>query len=185
MPEQDLDRTEVSPGFQQMRREAVPQRVRMDAPVFETGAGRSLLTGRPEHLGGDWQLRRMPPVTGKEPVGGLLPQAAPPGAQLIEQCRTQHDITVLASLAAAYVDDHPFAVDIGDLQPRHFGAPRAGGIESHQQNAMKRRLCRIDQSSNLLLAEDLRKPQHLLRIRCLGDAPASLQHLDVEEAKRS
>jgi len=34
------------------------------------------------------------------------------------------------------------------------------------------------------VAVNQRKTNHLLRIRCLGNAPASLQHMDVEEAQR-
>jgi hypothetical protein len=47
---------------------------------------------------------------------------------------------------------------------------------------MKGRLCRIDQPCDLLLAEHLRHAQHLLRMGRLGNASATLQHLDEEEA---
>jgi hypothetical protein len=56
------------------------------------------------------------------------------------------------------------------------------GIERHQQDAVKGKLCRVNQTRNLFLAEYLRKVQNLLRIRRLGNTPASLQHLNIKEA---
>jgi hypothetical protein len=53
MSEQDLDGTQVGTCFQQVRRKAVPQRMRMDVLMVKLSADRSLLTGCPEHLGGD------------------------------------------------------------------------------------------------------------------------------------
>ena len=81
------------------------------------------------------------------------------------------------------MNDHPLAVDIADLQVRHFCATCARGIEGHQQNAMKGKLCRVDQTRDFFLAQHLRQVQNLLRIRCLGNAPASFQHLHIEEAQ--
>ena len=48
---------------------------------------------------------------------------------------------------------------------------------------MKGKLCRVDQTCDFFLAQHPRQVQNLLRIRCLGNAPAALQHLDIEEAK--
>ncbi len=81
------------------------------------------------------------------------------------------------------MNDHPLAVDIADLQARHFCATRARGIERHQQDAMKWKLCRVDQACDFFLAEYLGQVQNLLRIRRFGNAPASLQHLDIEKAQ--
>ena len=58
MPEQHLDRAQVGAGFEQMRREAVPQGMGMDVLVLEAGAESGLLTRCPEHLGGDRAARR-------------------------------------------------------------------------------------------------------------------------------
>src|SRR5438876_8944204 len=80
------------------------------------------------------------------------------------------------------MDDHPLAVDIADLQVRHFCATRARGIERHQQDAMEGKLCRVNQTCDFFLAEHLWQTQDLFRIRCLGNTPASLQHLNIEEA---
>jgi hypothetical protein len=123
----------------------------------------------------------MPPVAGKQPVGGLASESAPVDAQRIEQLGAEHDVAVLAPLATPDMNDHPLAVDIADLQVRHFCATCACGIERHQQNAVKGKLCRIDQTCDFFLAEHLRQVQNLLRIRRLGNAPASLQYLDVQK----
>ena len=183
MPQQHLDGAQVGAGFEQMRGKAVAQSVGMDVLVFKAGAFGGLLTGVPENLGGDRMTRRMPSVAGKQPVGGLALQPAPVDAKGIEQLRAEHDIAVLAPLASPDMNDHPLAVDIADLQVRHFCATCARGIERHQQDAMKGKLCRVDQPRDFFLAEHLRQVQNLLRIRRLGNAPAALQHLDIEEAQ--
>src|SRR5215469_10341062 len=64
-------------------------------------------------------------------------------------------------------------------------AARTGGIESHQHRVMKGTIRSIDEAGNLFRAEDLRKPNYLPRIRCLGNAPVLLQYLDVEEPQRA
>src|SRR5207248_9563380 len=100
MPQQHLDGAQVGAGFEQMSGEAVAQSVRMDVFVLKAGAFGGPLTGNPENLGGDRMTCCVPSVTGKQPVGGLAPQSTPVDAQGIEQLRAEHDISVLASLAA-------------------------------------------------------------------------------------
>ena len=157
MPEQHLDGAQVGTGFEQMSGKAVAQSVGMDALVLKTGAFGGVLTGSPEDLGGDRITCGMPSVAGKQPLRGLAPQPAPVDAQRIEQLRAEHDIAVLASLAAPDMNDHPLAVDIADLQVRHFCATCARGIQRHQQDAMKGELCRVDQTRDFFLAEYLRE----------------------------
>src|ERR1700688_4955323 len=183
MPEQHLAGAQVGAGVEQMRGKAVAQSVGMDVLVFKAGACGGLLTGVPENLGGDRMTRRMPSVAGEQPIGGLAFQPAPVDAERIEQLGAEHDIAVLASLASADMNDHALAVDIADLQMRHFCAPCARGIERHQQDAMKRKLCSVDQTRYFFLAEYLGQVQNLLRIRRFGNAPAALQHLDIEKAQ--
>src|SRR3989454_2226543 len=183
MPQQHLDGAQIGPSFEQMSGKAVTQRMGMDVLVFKAGALRGLLTGTPENLGGDRMTCRMPSVAGKQPVGGLAPKSAPVDAQGVEQLRAEHDISVLASLASPDMNDHPLAVDIADLEVCHFSATRARGIQRYQQDAMKGKLCRVDQTRHFVLAQNLRQVQNLLGIRCLGNAPAALQHLYIEEAQ--
>ena len=100
----------------------------MDLLVFKTGAFGGLLAGVPENLGGDRMTRRMPSIAGKQPIGGLAFQPAPVDAQSSEQFGAEHDIAVLAPLASPDMNDHPLAVDIADLQVRHFSATCARGM---------------------------------------------------------
>src|SRR5665213_757403 len=181
MPEENLDGAQVRTCFQEMGCEAVPQRVRMDVLMLKTRAERRLPARRPEHLGGDRAAGRMPPVAGKQPYCRLAQEYSPVGAQRFEQGRTQHHVAVLAALAAADMNHHPLAVDVADLQSSHFGPACSRGIERHDQDALKGRLGRIDQTSYFRLTEDLWQMQFLLRLGCLGDAPASLQHLDIQK----
>ena len=156
MSQQHLDGAQVGTGFEQMRGKAVAQSVGMDALVLKAGAFGGLLTGVPENLGGDRMTRGMPSVAGEQPIGGLAFQPAPVDAQGIEQLGAEHDITVLASLASPDMNDHALAVDIADLQVRHFCATCARGIERHQQDAMKGKLGRVDQTRHFFLAQHLR-----------------------------
>ena len=52
MAGQDLDGAQISFGFEQGCGEAMPQGMRMDLPVIETGSFSGDLTGRPWDLGG-------------------------------------------------------------------------------------------------------------------------------------
>jgi len=83
------------------------------------------------------------------------------------------------------VNDHPLTVDVADLKVCDLRPASAGGIERHQQDAVKGHLRRIDQTCDLFLAEHMRQVQNLLRIGRLGRTPASLQDLDIEEAQCS
>src|SRR5271166_6295759 len=63
----------------------------------------------------------------------LRPRRLPPGAQQVEQARRQHHVTVLAAFALLHADDHPLAVDIGDLERNHLGGAQAGAIGHAQR----------------------------------------------------
>src|ERR1700733_3030741 len=79
------------------------------------------------------------------------------------------------------MDNHPLAVDVTDLQMSRFCAACTGGIHRHQQDAMKGCIRRFNQSCDFFLTEYPGKVAHLLRVGGLGNAPATLQHVDVEE----
>jgi hypothetical protein len=127
----------------------------------------------------------VPTVAGKQPLRRLAPQSAPVSAQFFEQLRAKHHIAILAALAFSDMNHHPLAVDVTDLQVGRFCAACAGGIHGHQQDAMKGCIRRLNQSRDFFLAEYHWEVAHLLRIRCLGDAPVALQHVDVEEPQGS
>jgi hypothetical protein len=60
----------------------------------------------------------MPATAGKQPVCRLVLESAPVLAQRIEQRPAEHDVAILAPLAALDMNDHALAVDIADLQTR-------------------------------------------------------------------
>src|SRR5260370_40304995 len=82
------------------------------------------------------------------------------------------------------MNHHPLAVDVADLQAGRFCAACPGGIEGHQQDAMKLRVCRVDQTCDFFLTEYPWEVAPLLRIRRLCDAPVALQDVDIEEPQR-
>src|ERR1700677_802499 len=184
MAEQDLNGAQVGAGFKKMCGEAMTQSVRMDAPMLKARTFSSDLAGSPEDLGGDGIPCRVPAVAGKQPLLRLAPETSPVDAKLLQQLRAEHDIAVLAALALSAMDHHPLAVDVADLQVGRFRAACSGGIHRHQQDAMKRRIGSLNESRHFFLAEHPWKVMHLLRIRRLGDAPAALQHVNIEEAQR-
>src|ERR1035437_10355576 len=183
MAEQDLNGAQVGSGFEQVGRKAMSQGVGMDLPVMQAGPFRSDLAGTPYDLRSHRMAGWVPAVAGEEPLLRLAPESATVGAQFFKQLRAEHDIAILAALALSDMDHHPLAVDVADLQVGRFCAACAGGIKRHQKDAMKGGIRGVDQARNLLLAEYLGKGTHLLRVGRLGDAPAALQDVDVEETQ--
>ena len=157
MAEEHLDGAQVGPSFQHVRGKAMTQSVGMDVPVLKTGSFGGVPAGQPDNLGVDGMARGAPASTGKQPCRRLVLESAPVDAQRIEQLRAEHDVAVLAALAATDVDDHPLAVDVADLQMCHLRPAGTGGIQGHQQNAIDGCLCCIDQMSDFFPAEHLRQ----------------------------
>src|SRR6202167_2143921 len=184
MAEQDLNGAQVGAGFKKMCGEAMTQSVRVDAPILKARTFSSDLAGSPEDLGGDGITCRVPAVAGKQPLLRLAPETSPVDAKFLQQLRAEHDIAVLAALALSDMDHHPLAVDVTHLQVSRFCAACAGGIHRHQQDAMKRCVGGSHKRAAFFLTEYTRKVTHLLRIGCLGDTPARLQHMNVEETER-
>src|ERR1700751_5140137 len=81
------------------------------------------------------------------------------------------------------VHDHASAVDVADLQAREFGAAHAGAVEGHQNGAIEGSRRSIDELCYFFLAEDSGEAIALLRIGSVGNAPGSLERLDVEKAQ--
>ena len=110
MPEQDLNDPDIGVRFQEMRGEAVPQRVQRcgfadPGHVFGRGEGAVELPRRD---------RVDPGFAGKQPA--LRPRLAPVGAQELQQPGRQHDLAVLLPLALFDMDQHPVTVDVADLE---------------------------------------------------------------------
>ena len=58
--------------------------------------------------------------------------ASPVRAEFVEQDRTEHHIPVLATLAALYVNHHPLAIDVGDLQVSQLSVANSAAVKRHQ-----------------------------------------------------
>src|ERR1700758_3618389 len=83
--EQQLDGAQVCACLQQVRRETMSKRVRVDLTMRKSGALGSVLTGIPKNLGGNGTTSRMPPVPGEQPLGRLAAKSAPVGTKRVEQ----------------------------------------------------------------------------------------------------
>src|SRR5215213_10106819 len=115
MAEQDLDDANVDVLLQQMRGEAVAQRVRRHPLADPGGLGRGMdgavhLTGRQRH--DRIAAREQPALRQHQAAAVSLP---PPGAQELEQVWRQHGVAVLAPLSLLDPDQHARAVDVGHL----------------------------------------------------------------------
>jgi hypothetical protein len=88
------------------------------------------------------------PSSGKEPVLGLAP--APVKAQQLQQLRRQHDLAGKLALALADADDHPLAVDIGDLQVQRFLTAKPGAVVQGQQRQNMNTLTQAEVRRNRL-----------------------------------
>ena len=104
-------------------------------------------------------------------------------AQFLEQDGAEHDIAVLPSFAVLNVYDHASAIDIADFQARELGAARTGAVQGHQNGAIERSRCSIDELCNFFLTENSGQAIALLGVGSIGNAPGPLERLDVEEAQ--
>jgi hypothetical protein len=91
--------------------------------------------------------------------------------------------SIFAPLAAADVNHHALTVDVADFQVGQLSASGAGGIESHEQDALRRSACRMHELSDFFATKNRRQVVRLLRIRSVGNAPGSVQSLDVEKTQ--
>jgi hypothetical protein len=54
-----------------------------------------------------WQSVVGRAIAGEQPDLGPSPQSAPESSELLQQLRTEHDVSIFAALAALHVNDHP------------------------------------------------------------------------------
>ena len=147
VPEQHLDHADVDLLLEQMGGEAVPQRVQRDALV-DLGRLRRGMAGAVELA---CRQRVDPVLPGKQPALG--PRRLPPGAQQLEQMLGEHHVAVLAALALLDPDDHPGAVDVGDLERDHLGGAQARAIGHAQRRPVLEARRRFQQARDLLRAQ--------------------------------
>ena len=183
MAHQQLNRAQVGAGFEQVRRKAVPQCMRMDL-LREPCARSRCAACVPDGLVGDGLVgATLTRGAGKEIATRLLPP--PPAAQFFEQLRRERHIAVPRALALADVDHHALAVDVFDLDPRRFGPADSGGIEQHQDHAVQAVGRGIDQPHDFILAKHGRQlVWHLREDEIVEGQIAALQRALVQEPQR-
>ncbi len=132
MSKQELDRSDVRAAFQEMGGEAVPQGVNGDV-LAQPGMAASLDARVPHRLCGQGPVRNL---ARKEPVFRL--DHHPVLAEDCEQSGREHHLAVFVPFALADADDHPTAIDVGDLQGHDLRDTQSGGVGRHEDGAMLR-----------------------------------------------
>ena len=177
VPQQQWDAAQVDARFEQMRREAVPEEMRIH------GLG---------ELGG---TARLGAQTGDTHAGDGLGDAVPrkePGTELIElpvapqqrqQVGGEHHEAIAFPLALAYADDHALGVDVGALQLTEFGDADARGIESGQDHAMFQVAGSQQQRRDLVATEDDGEGLGLLGVGDILHHPWAAQGGLIEKAE--
>ena len=112
--QQHLDGAQVRPGFEQVRGEAMAEDVGVQR-FGDTGAIGGMAAGVPDRVHADRVIAAVPETSGEQLQRGLAPQTAEVLVDGGEQPLGKHHVTVSAALAAANVDRHTLAVDIGKL----------------------------------------------------------------------
>src|SRR5579864_4879364 len=184
MTEQNLNGAQIRSGFEQVRRETVPQGVRMNLQTEPRPFG-CFPASLPDHFRVDGRFPRVPPVAGEQPDLRSAPKSAPERSEFLQQLRTKHDISIFAALAALHVNDHPLTIDVADLQTSQLGTSQSGGVERHQEHAVERSGSRIDELGHRSRTEDLGKSENLSRIGCFSNRPGFLERRHEKESKCS
>ena len=179
MAEQHLDDADIGAVLEQMRGEAVPERVDRH-PLVDAGGGPRRAAGRIQHLHVDGAIG-VP--AGKQPA--LRLRQTPVDPQDAQKLRRQHHGAVLAALAMLDTDHPATAVDVADLQPDGLRGTQAGGVGRGQGRARLQARHRLQKANNLVGAQ-----HHRQRARRAGiDDPlrnlGMAQRHAVEEPQRA
>ena len=176
--QQNLDHADIDVLFEQVRCEAVPQRMRGHALV-DLGhlgggvAGAIELTRR-------HRIDRVLP--GKQPA--LRPRDAPPVAQKLQQLRREHRVTILAALAVLDAQHHALAVDVRDLQRDDLGDAQAGAIGDAERGLVLDAGRRLQEARDLLGAQDDRQLARLMHDRQMPGRVGAIERHGEEEPQR-
>ena len=164
MPKEHLDHANIDTVLEQMRREAVTQRMRADA--LGDPSGTSCFFDDPAQLARgnrpDGVLAREQPSTGQH--GPLATSFLPPRSQQSEEIGRKHRIAIPPALAALDADQHALAVDIADLECGDLSDPKAGTIGNTQCGAVLEAGGRCQEPGDLVLA------QHHWKLAGIGNA---------------
>ena len=165
MTEQDLDDPDVGAALQQVGGKAMPKRVgrhRLADPGTLPCDAASRLKSAAAHMIAGLLARKQPRAR---------PRPLPIGAQDLQEPRRQHRVTIPATLAALDVDQHPFAVDRADLQAHDLADAQARRISGRQRNTIAQSRNRLQETRDLLRAENRRKLLRLLAGRRSARTP--------------
>src|SRR6202051_1073474 len=183
MTQKCLDDSDIGAALEQMRREAVAQRVQRHALLDPGRVGR--LMEQAVELAGGHRLAGL--LAGKQPAflqwhSGIVTRWArlPPLAQQIERLGRQHDITVLAALGLLDPNDLLSAVDMLDLEPDHLAGTQAAAITETEQHAGLEAAGDRQQGPGLVRAHDERNLLRLPDVIDLGGKVQSPQR-DAEQ----
>jgi hypothetical protein len=73
---------------------------------------------------------------GKSQCFGLATLQYSRFSEYCEQSRREHHLAVFVSFALADADDHPTAIDVGDLQGHDLRDTESGGVGGHEDGTM-------------------------------------------------
>src|SRR5215471_13026219 len=167
VPQQQLDAAEVNSRFEEMGRETVPKEMGING-LGELGSVARLAADMGDAHAGDGLGD---PVSRKEP--GLELIELPVAPEQRQQIRGEHHEAIALAFALAHLDDHPFRVDVGTLEPTEFGDPYPGGIEGGKDGAMLEMAWSQQQRFDLITTEDDGQRLGLLGVRDVVGHPWS------------
>ena len=147
--QQQLDRPDVGPGFEQVSRATMAQR--MDALAVRDPS--ALLRMRVDLLGRADGHRRVRIASRQQPRG--WPVACPVGAQCGQQTGREQGVAILPPFALFDAEQQAITFDIREPQPDDFTDPQARGIRGHQEDTVPRIPRRRQQALECLEAQDL------------------------------
>lgn len=117
----------------------------------------------------------------EEPPG--RPLDSPPGSQLLQQRRREHDVAVTSALSLCDMQNHPVTVDVGDLEPQGLAESQPGGVARGEDHAVLGTGHAVEKPNDLLGAQDDRQRVAALRYRKRLDRPVALGRDLIEEAQ--
>ena len=88
---------------------------------------------------------------------------------------------IFAALATTDVHHHALTVDVADFQVGQLGAPSAGGVEGHEQDAFARSARCMEELRDFLPAKNRGQAMSLFWIGGVGGAPSPPECLAVKE----
>jgi hypothetical protein len=122
-------------------------------------------------------------AAGKQPKLGFASETAIMLPQFLIQRGAERNLAVLAAFAFANMNAHHRLIDVGQLQVGDFSASCARAVRGHEQRAMERGVCSVDEAGDFFDAQDQRQAVFSFRIRRVFHAPRFTKDFDVKETQ--